>query len=108
MTDYALIIAIILSIVIAVAAYRLIHGIFKIVLLVVAVASIVLGIAAFFVVIDANEIRENLGNGKSLVIFVDNTTAVFAMELRGQNGSKVINRQEVDEYSRLINVGDYE
>lgn len=108
MTEYALIIVIILSIAVAVAAYRIIHGIFRLVLLVVAAASIVLGVAAFFVVMDANEVRENLGSKKSLVVFVDDTTAVFAMELRGKNGSKVVNRQGVDEYSKMISAGDYD
>ncbi len=108
MTEYALIMAIILSIVVAVAAYRIIHGIFRLVLIAVSVASIILGIAAFFVVMDANEIRENFGSGKSLVVFVDETSAVFAMELRGQNSSKALNKQEVDEYSKMIGAGDYD
>ncbi len=107
MTEYALIIAIILSIAAAVAAYRIIQGIFRLVLIALAAASIILGVAAFFVVMDANEIRESLGSGKSLVIFVDDEAAVFAMELRGQNGSKALNKQEVDEYSRMIGAGDY-
>ncbi len=107
MTEYALIIAIILSIAVAVAAYRIIHGILRLVLIAVAAASIVLGIAAFFVVMDADDFRDNLGRGKSLVVFVDDASAVFAMELRGQNGSKALNKQEVDEYSRMIGAGDY-
>lgn len=107
MTEYALIIAVILSVAVAVAAYRIIHGIFRLVLIALAAASIVLGVAAFFVVMDANELKENLGSGKSLVVFVDGTSAVFAMELRGQNGSKALNKQEVDEYSRMIGAGDY-
>ncbi len=107
MAEYALIIAIILSIAVAVAAYRVIHGIFKLALLALAAASIVLGVAAFLVVMDANELKEGLGREKSLVVFVDGTSAVFAMELQGRNGSRAVNRQEVDEYSRLIAAGDY-
>ncbi len=107
MTEYSLIIAIILSIAVAVVAYRVIHGVLRLMVLVVAVASIVLGIAAFLVVMDANSLRENLGSGKNLVVVVDNDTAVFAMELRGGNGSRAINAQEIDEYSKSIKAGDY-
>ena len=107
MTEYALIIAVIISIAVAVAAYRIIHSIFRLVLIAVAAVCIVLGIAAFFVVMDAKEIKENLSSGKSLIVFVNDTTAVFAMELRGQNGSKALNKQDVDEYSKLIGAGDY-
>lgn len=108
MTEYALIIALILSIVVAVVAYRLIQGVLKFVVVIMAVASIALGAAAFLVIMDANDIRENFGSGRNLVIVDDGGKAVFAMELRGSNGSKVINRQEIDEYSKKIAAGDYD
>lgn len=105
--EYSLIIAIVLAVVVAVVAYRLIQGVLKVAVLAVAVASVALGIAAFLVVMDANDVREGFGSGKNLVIVVDGTTAVFAMELLGSNGSKAINKQDVDEYSKKIAATDY-
>ncbi len=107
MTEYALIMALILSVIVAVAAYRVIQGFLKVVVVVMAVVSIALGAAAFLVMTDANDFRENLGSGRNLVVVADDDKALFAMELRGSNGSRVINRQEVDEYSKKIAAGDY-
>ena len=108
MTEYALIIALILSIIVAVAAYRFVQGVLKFAVVVLAVASIALGAAAFLIITDANDLRENLGSRRNLVVFSDDTKAVFAMELLGGNGSKVVNKQDVDEYSKKISAGDYD
>jgi len=107
MTEYSLLIAVALFLVVAVIAYKIIKGLLKTALVLVAVASIVLGAGVFLVYMDANKLKENFGSEKNLFLLVDNNEVLSALEFDGESDPQIINQQELDEYSRNLREGGY-
>jgi len=110
MPDYSLITAVVaflVFLVIAVIAFKIIKGVLKTVVFLIALASIVLGLGAFFVVTDFNDFRENFKESKNLFLIVDGDQVISAMEAEAGE-IKAINQQQTDEYSNQLKKGERE
>ncbi|MAG16266.1 hypothetical protein CMO88_04350 [Candidatus Woesearchaeota archaeon] len=106
MTEYFLIIAVVAFVVVAVVAYKIIHGLLKTLLILIALISIVLGVGAFFVVMDANDLKEKFGSEKNLFLLVHEQEVISALEF-DKDEKRMQNQQQIESHTDKLKREDY-
>lgn len=106
MVDVALIVAVIVFLLVAVIAYKILKGVVKAVILAGAILSIVLAISAFFIISDANDLRENFQKEPSLFLIVDGNTVLSSFRISGGELS-VVDAQQQETHSEYLEKKDY-
>ncbi len=109
MAETSLLVMVAIVVVAAIVAFKVAKGVLQGILLVSAVSSIVLGIAAVVVVKDAMDFRGNFQEGSKLVLFSGGDRAkITAGTLIGGNAAmKPLSRSDVEGLSAAFDKGDY-
>jgi hypothetical protein len=102
MPDYSFVVPIVIFLVVAVIAFKIIKGIVKTVITLTAILAIVLGIGTFLVYSDASDLKENFGSEKNLFVLVDDTEVISAIEFHGEEDPEIINQQDAEHISELL------
>lgn len=104
MVESSLIIAGVVFLVVAVIAFHIIKSIFKTVIFGIAVLSIVLGVSAFLILMDFNDLKEGVQDSKNLFLVVDDNKVISGIESNGSS-SNPVHQQELDEYTVKLQDG---
>jgi len=104
MVESSLVIAGIVFLVVAVIAFHIIKSILKTVIFGIAVLSIVLGVSAFFILMDFNDLKEGVQDSKNLFLVVDGNKVLSGLESDGDSSNSV-HQQELDEYTVKLQDG---
>lgn len=107
MPDYALIIALVVFVAVAVVAFKVLQGALKAMAVVAALAAIATGAAGFLVVMDANELERGFQDEKSLFLLSDQDKVLSGLDMQG-NGADLIPQQQLEEYSAYLGKRDYQ
>lgn len=108
MTDYSIFIPLVIFIVIAFIAFKILSGIVKIAVLIFAIATALLAVFGFFVMMDAQQFIKGMENEASLFVFSDDEEAVIALSVSKDNGSMLVSHEQLGEYTENLQEEDYE
>src|SRR3989338_10995400 len=106
MPDYAFVIALVVFIAVAVVAFKVLQGVLKAVVVLIALAAIITGVLGFLVVMDANDLKKGLQEEKSLFLLSDSGTVISGIEVQGSKITSMVPQQQLLEYSGLLEQRD--
>ena len=105
--DYTLIVFFAVIVIAGVIAFKLLQGIIKTIVTVVALSVVLVGIGGFLVVMDARDLSENFANESNLFLLTNGSTVVFGVEVAGEDGPVIVNGTELSRFSEFLGEGDY-
>lgn len=107
MINEPLIIGAIIFAVAAVVSFKLLKGFVKVLVFLIAAASILIGVASAMIYLDAKELKENLGKEPTLLILASGDKALMALSFEAGREPKLANQQQTDDYSEQLANKDY-
>ncbi len=106
MADYAFLVAVAVFVLVAVIAFKILHGILRIVITLTALIAIVMGTLGFIVLMDANDLKANFGSSTNLFLLSGESEIISGLEIQGEE-TRIVNQQELEDYSEKLQKGDY-
>ena len=105
--DYTLIVFFAVVVIAGIIAFKLLQGIIKTIVTVVALSVVLVGIGAFLVVMDARDLSENFVTERNLFLLTNGSTVIFGVEVSGESGSELVNGTELARFSEFLEERDY-
>ena len=102
MIDKPLIIGAIVFAVAAVVSFKMLKGFMKVLVFLIATASILIGVATAMIYLDAKDMKENLGKEPTLLILANGNKALMALSIEADKEPKLANQQQTDDYSEQL------
>ncbi len=86
----------------AIIAFKILKNVLKAIMLSMFLLAIILGAALFLIVMDANDLRENLGNSSSLFLVTKDESVLTAVEFTNGGGARVLSDQDRHLYQEQL------